>query len=136
MPVSRYGSLFCSSCLSSTCCSLSRCAFYLPEGKQKQRAIAADRQDRKSTRLNSSHEWISYAPSSLFFPYTTLFRSDHACGGFAIPVDWRGDERQAVARCRSAAMARCFVLHAFHQLAVLYRAVLSTFPRANRNNEP
>src|SRR5438105_3231208 len=40
--------------------------------------------DRKSTRLNSSHEWISYAvfclggshPLSPLFPYTTLFRSD------------------------------------------------------------
>src|SRR5438105_4413231 len=39
--------------------------------------------DRKSTRLNSSHEWISYAvfclhrrpPRSTLFPYTTLFRS-------------------------------------------------------------
>src|SRR5262245_32827899 len=40
-------------------------------------------QDRKSTRLNSSHLGISYAvsflihpsPSSTLFPYTTLFRS-------------------------------------------------------------
>src|SRR5438105_791702 len=39
--------------------------------------------DRKSTRLNSSHEWISYAVFCLMrsprrctlFPYTTLFRS-------------------------------------------------------------
>src|SRR5207247_1374960 len=39
--------------------------------------------DRKSTRLNSSHEWISYAvfclllrpPAPPPFPYTTLFRS-------------------------------------------------------------
>src|SRR6266536_2660876 len=37
--------------------------------------------DRKSTRLNSSHEWISYAvvcrrpPGFSLFPYTTLFRS-------------------------------------------------------------
>src|SRR5687768_1680698 len=31
--------------------------------------------DRKSTRLNSSHGYISYAPSSTLFPYTTLFRS-------------------------------------------------------------
>src|SRR5437588_95696 len=41
------------------------------------------RQDRKSTRLNSSHTVISYAvfsmvrrpPASILFPYTTLFRS-------------------------------------------------------------
>src|SRR5262245_25725879 len=51
------------------------------------RAIAAavefKRQDRKSTRLNSSHLGISYAvfcllrlpPPSPLFPYTTLFRS-------------------------------------------------------------
>src|SRR5437762_2271056 len=40
------------------------------------------REDRKSTRLNSSHRCISYAvfclilspPSSTLFPYTTLFR--------------------------------------------------------------
>src|SRR5438552_4144681 len=39
--------------------------------------------DRKSTRLNSSHQIISYAvfclirrpPQSTLFPYTTLFRS-------------------------------------------------------------
>src|SRR5699024_10939656 len=31
--------------------------------------------DRKSTRLNSSHVSISYAPTSVLFPYTTLFRS-------------------------------------------------------------
>src|SRR5688500_17044186 len=31
--------------------------------------------DRKSTRLNSSHLVISYAPRSLVSPYTTLFRS-------------------------------------------------------------
>src|SRR5947208_321052 len=35
------------------------------------------RRDRKSTRLNSSHQIISYArsPGSTLFPYTTLFRS-------------------------------------------------------------
>src|SRR5688572_16510204 len=41
-------------------------------------------QDRKSTRLNSSHSQISYAvfclllqpPRSTLFPYTTLFRSE------------------------------------------------------------
>src|SRR5207247_2182205 len=38
--------------------------------------------DRKSTRLNSSHEWISYAVfcslplQPTLFPYTTLFRSE------------------------------------------------------------
>src|SRR3990172_3647649 len=42
--------------------------------------------DRKSTRLNSSHRYISYSlffflmtrrpPTSPLFPYTTLFRSD------------------------------------------------------------
>src|SRR5690606_18609215 len=32
-------------------------------------------QDRKSTRLNSSHVKISYAASFSLFPYTTLFRS-------------------------------------------------------------
>src|SRR5207247_1334202 len=44
---------------------------------------ARQTEDRKSTRLNSSHEWISYAvfclpPAhrlSALFPYTTLFRS-------------------------------------------------------------
>src|SRR5947207_1564168 len=43
----------------------------------------ADKPDRKSTRLNSSHTVISYAvfclirrpPRSTLFPYTTLFRS-------------------------------------------------------------
>src|SRR5437879_6574706 len=43
-------------------------------------------EDRKSTRLNSSHRCISYAvfcllpppPSSTLFPYTTLFRSPPA----------------------------------------------------------
>src|SRR5947209_3237069 len=32
-------------------------------------------EDRKSTRLNSSHANISYAPVLYTFPYTTLFRS-------------------------------------------------------------
>src|SRR3990172_6787245 len=46
---------------------------------------AACLQDRKSTRLNSSHRYISYSsffflmirrpPRSTLFPYTTLFRS-------------------------------------------------------------
>src|SRR5437868_7116222 len=36
---------------------------------------ASATEDRKSTRLNSSHVSISYAPSSTLFPYTTLFRS-------------------------------------------------------------
>src|SRR5438552_3921828 len=31
--------------------------------------------DRKSTRLNSSHQIISYALTSTLLPYTTLFRS-------------------------------------------------------------
>src|SRR3990172_1852943 len=45
------------------------------------------RLDRKSTRLNSSHSYISYSfffflmigrpPRSTLFPYTTLFRSRH-----------------------------------------------------------
>jgi len=35
--------------------------------------------DRKSTRLNSSHEWISRPPRSTLFPYTTLFRSPAFC---------------------------------------------------------
>src|SRR5437899_550945 len=39
--------------------------------------------DRKSTRLNSSHLGISYAPTSALFPYTTLFRSARR---FARPV--------------------------------------------------
>jgi len=37
--------------------------------------VDASRLDRKSTRLNSSHEWISRMPRSTLFPYTTLFRS-------------------------------------------------------------
>src|SRR3989304_4989218 len=47
-------------------------------------------QDRKSTRLNSSHGYISYAvffflmirrpPRSTLFPYTTLFRSSEVRG--------------------------------------------------------
>src|SRR5947207_1976003 len=41
-----------------------------------------DAVDRKSTRLNSSHTVISYAPSSTPFPYTTLFRSPR-CTAFA-----------------------------------------------------
>src|SRR5688500_9386434 len=44
-------------------------------------AFAAGLEDRKSTRLNSSHLVISYAvfcshpPTPTLFPYTTLFRS-------------------------------------------------------------
>src|SRR5215207_11414621 len=34
---------------------------YAAAGEQAQALTATDRQDRKSTRLNSSHEWISYA---------------------------------------------------------------------------
>src|SRR3990167_6899740 len=47
--------------------------------------VAFEKQDRKSTRLNSSHSQISYVflfflmirrpPRSTLFPYTTLFRS-------------------------------------------------------------
>src|SRR5437762_3133824 len=48
-----------------------------------QQTDAAGGEDRKSTRLNSSHRCISYAvfcllrppPGSTLFPYTTLFRS-------------------------------------------------------------
>src|SRR5207247_1624786 len=49
--------------------------------------------DRKSTRLNSSHEWISYAVFCLklrwpsrapLFPYTTLFRSSMIGSGIFI----------------------------------------------------
>src|SRR5687768_1030484 len=55
--------------------------------EEAERAFLATRQpDRKSTRLNSSHGYISYAvfclvsahPRSTLFPYTTLFRSDRA----------------------------------------------------------
>src|SRR5262245_4375851 len=47
----------------------------------EQRGVMPAIEDRKSTRLNSSHLGISYAvfcplpPSSTLFPYTTLFRS-------------------------------------------------------------
>ena len=61
-----------------------------PEGLRSQ--SCACQQDRKSTRLNSSHHSISYAvfclkkiflmirrpPRSTLFPYTTLFRSQPA----------------------------------------------------------
>src|SRR5438105_3676902 len=62
--------------------------------------------DRKSTRLNSSHEWISYAvfclsrrpSSSSFFPYTTLFRST------SIPIFPRDIRyRSSISRWRAGA---------------------------------
>src|SRR5207244_3500132 len=56
--------------------------------------ICLIRADRKSTRLNSSHQIISYAvfclllppPLATLFPYTTLFRSSwHDCTGLHLP---------------------------------------------------
>src|SRR5205085_333300 len=88
-------------------------------------------QDRKSTRLNSSHSQISYAvfcrpPGSTLFPYTTLFRSleppifaiaDGMGGAKAGEVaselaanalrEWRdgGSGEQAVVSCRARSAA-------------------------------
>src|SRR5262245_28550750 len=55
---------------------------------QSARSLSRGEQDRKSTRLNSSHLGISYAvfclipppPTPTLFPYTTLFRSDSSQG--------------------------------------------------------
>src|SRR5438034_728416 len=52
-------------------------------------------QDRKSTRLNSSHTVISYAVfclralTSTLFPYTTLFRSSISTSAFKVPHSLR-----------------------------------------------
>src|SRR5437867_3584656 len=57
--------------------------------------IANAYEDRKSTRLNSSHRTISYAvsPTSPLFPYTTLFRS-----GPPAPGAWRAACRSCCAK--------------------------------------
>src|SRR5687768_163794 len=62
-------------------------------GPRRRRLGYRDRGDRKSTRLNSSHGYISYAvfclprppPSSTLFPYTTLFRSSDLVGRGGFP---------------------------------------------------
>src|SRR5437879_4832517 len=48
-------------------------------GLERLSRIQVSGRDRKSTRLNSSHRCISYAPTSTLFPYTTLFRSIWPC---------------------------------------------------------
>src|SRR5437867_3778822 len=58
------------------------CGLIVGHGRDALQAL--EMEDRKSTRLNSSHRTISYAvfclllppPPSSLFPYTTLFRSD------------------------------------------------------------
>src|SRR5207247_8704913 len=45
--------------------------------EQLERALAARRQDRKSTRLNSSHEWISYAVFCLKKKKNKKFRTEN-----------------------------------------------------------
>src|SRR5206468_1510075 len=54
--------------------SMINCRFVMGLSQASQISPSAD---RKSTRLNSSHDQISYAVSPRFtlFPYTTLFRS-------------------------------------------------------------
>src|SRR5690606_38787479 len=71
-------------------------------GRKPSRSSIIKPQDRKSTRLNSSHVKISYAvfclrlarPTSTSFPYTTLFRShffvqfpEHGLLGGLAPVN-------------------------------------------------
>src|ERR1035438_208767 len=42
---------------------------------RRESRVSRARQDRKSTRLNSSHLGIRHAARSTLFPYTTLFQS-------------------------------------------------------------